>query len=214
MRRNEPQPGKSAAATARRAGWGLADQAVSSLTNFSLSIVVARNLGPVEFGALATVLATYTAALGTCRAITAEPLLVHYSAPQDPKWFVGSRQATGTALVVGIGLGSVCALLAAVVPATLSMPFLILGLTLPGLLLQDCWRFAFFARGRGFSAFANDLAWATVLAVFLLALAASGHRPTTWLILLGWGGAATVAALVGVRQARITPAPHLLASWT
>ena len=35
----------------RRLGWGVADQAVSSLTNFAVSIYVARTLGAVQFGA-------------------------------------------------------------------------------------------------------------------------------------------------------------------
>ncbi|HET7017513.1 MAG TPA: hypothetical protein VFI65_26560, partial [Streptosporangiaceae bacterium] len=34
-----------------RFGWGLADQAVSSLTNFAVSLYVARTLGAVQFGA-------------------------------------------------------------------------------------------------------------------------------------------------------------------
>ncbi len=197
----------------RRAGWGLADQAVSSLTNFSLSVFVARNLGPTEFGALTTVFTAYVAALGICRAITSEPLLVHYSAPEHPSWSAGTSRATGTALLVGVGLGVCCVLLGAVAPAPLRMPFLILGLTLPGLLIQDCWRFSFFARGRGFSAFANDLVWAIVLSAFLWALLARGQKPVTWLILLGWGGAATVAAFFGIRQAGIIPAPQKVLSW-
>jgi hypothetical protein len=34
-----------------RLGWGIADQAVSSITNFALGIVVARSLGAADFGA-------------------------------------------------------------------------------------------------------------------------------------------------------------------
>ena len=40
---------RTARATAGRLSWGLADQAVSSLTNFAVGIVVARSLGgPIE----------------------------------------------------------------------------------------------------------------------------------------------------------------------
>lgn len=39
--------------TASRLGWGVADQAVSSVTNAAVSIYAARELGAVQFGALA-----------------------------------------------------------------------------------------------------------------------------------------------------------------
>ena len=38
---------------------------------------------------------------------------------------------------------------AAVMSGAARMAFLALGLTLPGLMVQDSWRFAFFALGRG-----------------------------------------------------------------
>ena len=48
---------------ARRAGWGVADQALSSLTNFAVGVFVARQLGPTEFGAFSLAFATYLLAL-------------------------------------------------------------------------------------------------------------------------------------------------------
>lgn len=71
----------------RRFGWGLADQAVSNLTNLAVSLYVARTLGAVQFGAFR-------------------------------------------------------------------------GITMPRLMLQDSWRYAFFAHGRGGHAFLNDTIWA------------------------------------------------------
>jgi hypothetical protein len=37
-----------------------------------------------------------------------------------------------------------------------------LGFGLPGILLQDSYRFAYFAQGRGDKAFVNDLLWAVL----------------------------------------------------
>ena len=37
-------------ATVRRLGWGVADQGISSLSNFALGIVAAKSLDPTEFG--------------------------------------------------------------------------------------------------------------------------------------------------------------------
>ena len=45
---------------------------------------------------------------------------------------------------------------AAVLGGTAGAAFFALGLTLPGLLLQDSWRYSFFALGRGSQAFLND----------------------------------------------------------
>ena len=59
---------------AGRLGWGLADQAVSSITNFALGIVVARSLGPTEFGAFSLAWVTYGVALNLSRGLATDPL--------------------------------------------------------------------------------------------------------------------------------------------
>jgi hypothetical protein len=41
--------------------------------------------------------------------------------------------------------------------------FVALGLTLSGLMLQDSWRYAFFAAGQGQRAFVNDAIWTAAL---------------------------------------------------
>jgi O-antigen/teichoic acid export membrane protein len=197
----------------QRAGWGIADQALSSATNFALGVLVARTVGPTGFGSFTIVFATYTTALGISRAVTSEPLLVHYSGSPHGVWHSGTAQATGAALLVGVCLGLCCLLAGWIAAGVLTRPFIALGLTLPGLLLQDCWRYAFFARGRGFSAFANDLVWALVLFPVLLVLLRSNQDSLTWLAIFGWGGAATTAALFGIRQSRAVPAPQRVRSW-
>jgi O-antigen/teichoic acid export membrane protein len=206
------QPRRSVALM-QRAGWGVADQALSSLTNFALGVLIARSMGPAGLGSFTIVFATYTTALGISRAVSSEPLLVHYSAPSHAAWRGGTARATGAALLVGLGLGLCCMLIGWIAAGVLTKPFIVLGLTLPGLLLQDCWRYAFFARGRGFSAFANDLVWALVLFPVLFLLLRSNQDSVTWLALLGWGGAATLAALFGAYQSRVVPAPHRVLNW-
>ena len=44
-------------------GWGVADQGMSSLTNFAVNIYIARELGAVEYGAFALAFVTYAFAL-------------------------------------------------------------------------------------------------------------------------------------------------------
>src|ERR671919_424387 len=97
----------------RSFGWGMADQMLSSVTNFLLGLLVAG--------------------------------------------------AGGASLTIGIIVGSACLLVALVIDGPLQTAFAILGIALPGLLLQDAWRFAFFALGRGSSAFINVLVWVGLL---------------------------------------------------
>ena len=81
-----------------------------------------------------------------------------------------SPAATGTATVVGLVLGACVLAAAAVLDGTTGAAFLALGLTLPGLLLQDSWRYSFFALGRGGQAFLNDTIWALTLLPALVVL--------------------------------------------
>jgi O-antigen/teichoic acid export membrane protein len=91
------------------------------------------------------------------------------------------------------------------------LAFLALGLVLPGLLLQDSWRYAFFAAGRGGHAFLNDTVWTLSLLPALGILRFTHHGTVFWFV-LAWGVAATVAACVGPFQARTRP--RLPQGWT
>jgi O-antigen/teichoic acid export membrane protein len=68
-----------ARSAAGRFGWGLADQAVCSLTNFALSILVARSVHPEDFGAFTLAFAVYLFVLGLSRALGTDPLAVRFS---------------------------------------------------------------------------------------------------------------------------------------
>jgi len=199
------------AALIRRAGWGIADQALSSLTNFALGILVARAVSPAGFGVFTIVFATYTIALGLSRAIASEPLLVRYSASPSSMWRQGTRLASGAALLVGLGLGLCCIMAGWVTRGALCGPLVILGLTLPGLLLQDCWRYAFLARGSPISACVNDLVWA--LALFPVLVLLQRGQPSVTLLTLAWGAGGTAAALFGIHQAHVVPGLRQTFTW-
>jgi O-antigen/teichoic acid export membrane protein len=188
----------------RRLGWGLADQAVSSLTNFAVSLYVAHSLGPTQFGAFSLAYVTYSFVLNASRGLATDPLLVRFSGAELPAWRRAVSSCTGTALGVGLlaGLGMLAA--AALLHGTSRVAFLAIGLTMPGLMLQDSWRYAFFALGRGSQAFLNDTIWALVMVPGLLYLRVSHNENVFWFILV-WGSAATVAAVAGPLQARVVP---------
>lgn len=177
---------------------------MSTLTNFLLSVYVARSLGASEFGAFTLAYLTYGFAINASRGLSIEPLLIRFSGTDVPAWRRATADCSGTALVVGLVSGILALAAGLVFEGTTGRAFVALGLTLPGLLLQDSWRYAFFALGRGHHAFINDVIWAAVQIPLLLFLKTSGHANVFWFV-LAWGGAACVGATVGSLQARVVP---------
>lgn len=196
--------------TTHRLGWGLADQAVSSLTNFSVVIFVARSLGPHQFGIFSLAYVTYSLALNVSRGLATDPLVVRYSGVRSASWRAAVRQSAGTATTVGCVIGAGCVLVGLAKGGAIGATFVALGAILPGLLLQDSWRYAFFAAGKGHKSFANDLAWGIAL-VPLIVLAS--HRGEVAWFVMAWGVAGGFAALVGVLQAGIVPRPSGTRTW-
>ena len=196
----------------RRLTWGLADQAMSTLTNFLLSIYIARTLGATQFGAFSLAYVTYGFAINASRGVSIEPLLIRFSGTVLPTWRRATAASTGTALLVGLILGT-CALVGGLlIGGTTGLAFVALGLTLPGLMLQDSWRYAFFAVGRGHQAFINDTVWAVVQIPALVLLRLTGHSNVFWFV-FAWGIAATVGAAVGPLQAGVMPKLAGSAAW-
>jgi O-antigen/teichoic acid export membrane protein len=197
---------------ARRVGWGVGDQAFSSLTNFALGLLVARAATPTEFGAFSLAFTTYTLAMGASRALATEPLVVRYAASSVEAHRRAAASGSGTALVVGAAAGVIAVLVGATSSGALGEAFLALGISLPGLLLQDSWRFIFFSGGRGSLAFLNDVVWAVVMLPAVAALQLTDHA-SVLLLTLAWGGAGTLAGCVGALQSRVVPRPSAALSW-
>ena len=196
----------------RRLGWGVADQAVSSVTNFVLVLYVAHTVGAAQFGAFSLAYVTYSFALNASRGLASDPLLVRFSGVDLQTWRRAVGSCTGTASVVGAATGACVLVATTVLGGAAKFAFLALGLTLPALLLQDSWRFSFFALGRGGQAFLNDLVWAVALIPALFLLRATRAQNVFWFI-LAWGAGAAVAAGVGLLQARVVPRLSDVTKW-
>ena len=194
----------------RRIGWGVADQGMSSLTNFAVAIYIARTLGAVQFGAFSLAYVTYSFSLNASRGLGTDPFLVRFSGTEHPIWRRAVSHCTGTAAIVGLAAGSLVLVAAMILHGTTRAAFLALGLTMPGLTLQDSWRFSFFAQGRGSQAFLNDTVWAVVLFPALIILKAVGHADVFWFV-FAWGASACIAAAIGPFQAGVTP--RLAKAW-
>src|ERR1700685_1030813 len=89
----------------RSLGWGVADQAVSSLTNFAVSIYVVRTLGATQFGAFSLAYVTYGFALNASRGLSTDPLMVRFSGTDVATWRRAVANCTGTAALVGLVAG-------------------------------------------------------------------------------------------------------------
>jgi O-antigen/teichoic acid export membrane protein len=189
-----------------RAAWTLADQALSSLTNFGLSILVAGSVSAEAFGAFSIALLTFSFVIGINRATVSDPLMIRFSAASPQELSRAVRQAAGSALVLGVAGGAICAAVGLFLAGDARTALLALSLALPGLLVQDTWRYSCFAAGRPAAATVNDAVWAVVQfsLIGLLMLTGAG---SVLLFTLAWGGAALVAGLVGCAQLRTWPDP-------
>jgi O-antigen/teichoic acid export membrane protein len=196
----------------RRAGWAIADQAFSSLTNFALGVLVARTVDLAAFGAFSLAFAAYLIVVSITRGYPMDPLAIRYAAAPHAEFRTATSAATGTVVAVGVVFGAALMALGFVTSGPFSQALLALGLCLPGLLLQDAWRSTFFAGGRGRLAFLNDLTWAVVEFPALAILIVGGEASVFWAV-IAWGGGATVAAVAGILQARCVPRPWLALSW-
>jgi O-antigen/teichoic acid export membrane protein len=193
-----------------RLSWGLADQAVSSLTNFTVGIYVARSLGATAFGIFSLAWVTYGVVLNVSRGLATDPLVVRFSGVPAASWRAAVAQSSGTALLLGLAAGAASLLAGATLGGRVGTAFVALGLVLPALLLQDSWRFAFFAAGQGRKAFTNDIVWAAILIPAMI-IAAQGA--TVFGFVLVWGLSGAVAAAYGCLQTRLLPKLTGVRAW-
>lgn len=195
-----------------RTAWGLADQALSSGTNFALALFVARSVSPTQFGTFALVLSVYFLVAGIGQGVASGPLAVRYSAAVPARFNEAAGGATGAALLLGLVAGTLCVLVAGATAPSIRLALLALGASLPGLLLQDTWRFVFVAAGRPSQATLNDAVWTIAQVAGFTALLAV-NRLTTENLIAAWGFAAAVAAVAGCLQAHQLPRISKSIAW-
>ncbi|WSW72888.1 hypothetical protein OG390_07565 [Streptomyces sp. NBC_00996] len=194
--------GSAKRALVGRLSWGLADQAASSMSNFAVGIYVARSLGVTAFGVFSLAWVTYGVVLNVSRGLATDPLVVRFSGVSDASWRGAVARSSGTALGVGAAIGAACLVAGPALGGRVGPAFVCLGVMLPGLLLQDAWRFSFFAAGAGRKAFVNDVVWGVALVPAMVVAARVGSVAA---FVLAWGASATVAAGYGYIQSGIRP---------
>ncbi|MCW2616116.1 MAG: Membrane protein involved in the export of O-antigen and teichoic acid [Frankiales bacterium] len=195
-----------------RATWNVLDQVVSSGTNLLLSLLVARSLSADGFGAFAVAFTVYAFLVGAGRALIAQPLVVRYASQGTAAFHDASRSATGAAAALGAVAGGVTLASGFLLGGPTGACLVAIGVLLPGLLLQDMWRAVFVSEGRPAAALVNDVAWGVaqfaLVGCFLLL-----DQRSAVAMLVGWGGAALVAAVLGGFQFRGHPQVRSSVSW-
>lgn len=199
-------------ALARRAGWSLGDQVLASATNFGLLVVVARSVSPNDFGLFAILMAAYGLIAYVGRGLTSDPLVTRYSGAGREQWVGAVRGSTVAAVAAGVVIAAVVALTAMMLPGGLRDATAALALVVPGVLLQDHLRFAFFSSGRAAQAFVNDLVW-TLAQLGSISVALLVGTPSVATLVLLWGASGTLAALIGLGQLGVLPDPRRLRWW-
>jgi len=190
----------------------LGDQALSSLSNLAVGVVVARSSSVADFGVYALAFGGYTIALNVSRAVATEPLAVRHSGERTPDWERAVRASTATALLTGF-LAMLVGLAIAAVPGVPGKGVLIaFAVTMPGLLLQDAWRWAFFVVGEGQKALVNDLTWLLAMLAIFGGLFLTGKQ-SGFSLTFAWGLGAVIAAVVGRFQAGVSPRRQLIREW-
>lgn len=184
---------------AARLGWGAADQAVSSLTNFGLNLLGARMLGQRDFGVLSICFLTYLLGIGLSRATATDPLQVRFGADPRRLWHMGPA-AIGSSVYTAALVCALFAIATATAPGTLLDVRAFVWL-LPGALMQDAYRSYLIGAGRPAHALVGDLVWAVALVPWLL-LADIGHAMG---LLTAWAGSAHVSLLVLAGMTRFAP---------
>lgn len=197
---------------ARRVSWGLLDQVLSSGSNFALSAFVAATVSATAFGAFTVVYAVYGLCVGLSAGLASIPLVVRYSAGSPARYRAATRASVGTALGVGTLLALMCLAASLLTAPSVQGPLRALGVTLPGLLTQDAWRYSFVTGGRPAKAAANDGLWVALQLMGIAALLADGAVSASSMVLV-WGGSASAAAVLGCWQAGLIPAPNRAPRW-
>jgi O-antigen/teichoic acid export membrane protein len=187
----------------RAALQGLFDQALWSLASFGVTFMAARSLDSHAFGAFSLAFAAHLFVLGLSRAITSECLVLDISGATEEEWRSGLQQAAGTAVCLGVVAAAGAVAVGTAWKGSAGASLVAMGIFFPGLLLQDLWRFAFFAVRRGEAACINDLVRAAGMSVGLVAATWTAPSAPSFALIVGASGA--VAGLVGMAQVRAVP---------
>ena len=189
----------------RAVSWNVVDQTLSALSNLGLSIAVARTTSASGFGAFAVAFLLFGISLAVTKSAVGQPLQMRLSGANGVERRGAFQAALGAATVLGVVFGLLASVAGLAVGGEVGGALVALALVLPGLVLQDSCRMAAFTLGRPQLAALIDGVWAAVQ-FGLLALLISNGRHQVGGLILAWGAAAALSALLGLTVLRMWPA--------
>jgi O-antigen/teichoic acid export membrane protein len=189
-----------------RAVWNLADQAVSSLATFAVTILAAAAGTAEEFGHFAVAFALYLFLLGVSQALVNQVFLMRFPAASEDEARRGARAASGLAFVYGLACAAVVVPAALLFAGTAGPAIATIAALFPVLFVQEAWRGVLIGRGRARAATVNDSVRTVLQLGSMAAVIVSGRSDPT-LLLAAWGAAAAVAAVLGGFQVGGAPSP-------
>ena len=203
--------GTSRFARSRAYVWGFVDQAFSSATNFGLTVLAGRALGPGGLGVVVIAFAIYVLIVAFQRALLTDPLVSSSAALGSDDRLLAIRRGLTVDLFGAMGATLLLVVLGTTIGGHAGRGLLIIAPWLLPALVQDFWRAILFQERRAAAAAANDACWA---AVMVLTAPLAWLIDTDWAIAASWGSGALAGALLGFAQTRARPEPPLQAfSW-
>lgn len=184
------------------------DQVVSSASNFALVAITAHVSAPAAFGEFSLAYVVVIFFLGLQRAAVGEVLLVRFSKGDHGPGSFGAP--VGLAVVIGLA-GLLILSGGSLLSPNARLVWLVLGLGLPVVLLQDAIRYVFICRRSSGFAFVLDTVWAVLGIGAMLVLAATGAG--TLAVIVAWLAGAAVAAVLGLVLTRRRPQPVAGVRW-
>lgn len=184
--------------------WAVADQAMASISNLVLAVLVARNSSPADFGAYSLAFAAYVLATGLSRAVWCDAFMIRYAAQPAGEQRQHHGDLLGVGLSVGTG-GAVILLASAALAGGKPAGFLTcVAIALPGLVMQDCWRQAMFASHDSKGAFFCDLTWLVVeIPLLVVGGVTTSHKSVAFVA--AWAAAGAVTSVLYVVRRRVAP---------
>ncbi|WP_346621232.1 hypothetical protein [Blastococcus montanus] len=196
-----------------RAFWVISDQALSSLANAALTIVVARTVSAEGYGAFALAFAVYSLVIAMSQSVSGQVVVIRYSAESPTVLRRAGSAASGAAILLGGACAGITAAASLVLGAAPPGDVLLaVGVLLPALVLQDTWRTVFIAHGKPVRSFVNDVVWVAAQAVSIGTLVAQDVDSAAAYV-VAWGSSAAVAAIVGCWQHGVGPRFRGAAWW-
>jgi O-antigen/teichoic acid export membrane protein len=183
-------------------GWALLDQGCSSATNFALTVVAARSLGPEGLGGVYIGFTAYLVAAGLQWALIRDPLVVASAAQPLEERQRATRAAITATLALATGCMIITAVVGLVLPPGLGQGLLWFAPWIVPVLLHDLLRAVLFRDNKGLQGARNAVAW---LAVMTATLALAWDWRSGWVVVGSWGLGATAGAALGLVSTRAWP---------